>query len=117
MQTSSAAATARAGRAEPDSRLSRRLEHDGIERPAGALARPHHELEGLVVAFAGIERDAEHRLALRVGCGDAGGEHDGVAEHDDAVFEPGIEMADPELLVDQRGQLDDFAAAAFRNLE
>src|SRR5262249_24362948 len=98
-------------------RLPRGLEHGRVERLAGALAGPYHELEGLVVTFAGIERDTEHRLALRVGCGDTGGEHDGVAKHDDTVIEPGVEMADPELLVDQRGQLDDFAAAAFRDLE
>src|SRR5260221_11949997 len=95
------------------SRLSRGLEHDGIQRLAGALAGPHHELEGLVVAFAGIERDAEHRLALAIGRSDAGGEHDGMAEHDDTVIEPSVEMPDPELLIDQRGELDDFAAATF----
>src|SRR5579862_6377062 len=99
------------------SRLSRGLEHDRIERLAGFPAGPHHELEGLVVTFAGIERDAEDRLALGVGRGNAGGEHDGVAEHDDTVIQPRIEMADPELLVDQGAELDDFAAAALRYFE
>ena len=45
-------------------RLPLRLEHRGVERLAWALAGPDHELERREVAFAGIERRAEQRLAL-----------------------------------------------------
>src|SRR5262245_54699496 len=40
-----------------------------------------------------------------------------MAEHDDAVFEPDVEMSDPKLLVDQRRKLGHFGAAALRHLE
>ena len=41
----------------------------------------------------------------------------GVAEHDDVLGAPQVEMADPELLVDPRDELQDLQAAAIRHFE
>src|ERR1700692_3247308 len=96
-------------------RLPGGLEQARFQRLAGTLARPKHELERLVMAFAGIERDAEQGLALGVRCRDAAGEDKGVTEHDDAVIDPDIEMSDPELFIDERRELDHFGASAARH--
>src|SRR6266481_1265673 len=85
------------------SRLSGGFEHHRFERLARALAGPQHELEGLVVALAGVERDAEQSFALGVCRRDAAGEHERMTEHDEAVIDPDVEMSDPKLLVDERG--------------
>src|SRR5215470_5117712 len=99
------------------SRLSAGFEHDRFKCLARALAGPQHELEGLVVTLAGVKRHAEQSLALGVRRRDAAGEHQRMAEHDDAVFEPDVEMSDPKLLVDERRKLGHFGAAALRHLE
>src|ERR1700730_10349547 len=98
-------------------RLPGGLEQARFQRLAGTLARPKHKLKRLVMAFAGIERDAEQGLALRVRCRDAAGEDEGVTKHDDAVIDPDIEMSDPELFIDERRELDHFRAPAVRHLE
>src|ERR1700730_192262 len=46
------------------SSLASGFEHGGVERLARSLAGPDHELEGREVAFAGVERSPEQRLAL-----------------------------------------------------
>ncbi len=69
------------------------------------------------IALAGVERGAEQRLALLAGGFDAAGQHQRVAEHHDAFVGPEIEMADPQLLVDQRDQSLNFGAPALRHLE
>src|SRR5262249_10081202 len=97
--------------------LAGRLEHDGVDRLAGGLAGPQHELERLVVAFARLERGAERGLALRPRRPDAAGEQQGVAVHDQTVVEPQVEVADPELLVHAGDQLDHLVAPRRRNLE
>ena len=61
------------------SRLAARFEHGRFKRLARVLAGPQHELEGLVVALAGIERHAEQHLALAVGRRDSAAEHKGMA--------------------------------------
>src|SRR4029077_1362635 len=94
------------------SRLAAGFEHARFQRFAGVLAGPKHELERLVMALASTERDAEQSLALRI-CGlDAAREHQRVAEHDDAVLEPDVEMSDPKLLVDERRELSHLGTAA-----
>src|SRR5262249_18771278 len=45
-------------------RLASGLEHGGLERLAGTLAGPDHELERRIVALAGIERGREQHFAL-----------------------------------------------------
>ncbi len=77
------------------SRLARGLEHGGIHRFARGLAGPDHELKCREVTLAGIERGAEHRLALPVRRGDPAGKNQRMAEHDDAVLRPDVEMSDP----------------------
>src|SRR5215216_8123147 len=81
-------------------RFARCFEHGGVHRLARARARPHDELEGLVVAFASIDGGVEQHFALTAGGLDAAGEHECVAKHDHAVLAPQVEMAEPELLVD-----------------
>src|ERR1700740_3502909 len=81
-------ATARLRRAPRRSGLAGGLEHGGIERLARALAGPDHELEGREIAFAGVERGAEQRLALLAGRWNAAGEHQRMPVHDDAVLHP-----------------------------
>src|SRR5215468_1171918 len=71
------------------------LEHGGVERLTRRLARPDHELEGRKVAFAGIERGGEQRLALPAGGFDPAREHQRMAVHDQTVLGPQIEMPDP----------------------
>src|SRR3954454_5117907 len=82
-------------------RLSGGLEHRGVERLARAFAGPDHELECLEVAFRGVERGIEQRLALTPRNLDAAGEQQRMAEHHDAVLGPHVEVADPELLIDK----------------
>src|SRR4029077_19970106 len=79
-------------------RLARGLEHRGVERRAGLLAGPDHELEGREIALAGFQRARQQRLALRAGRLDAAGEHQRMAEHHHAVGGPEVEVPDPQLL-------------------
>src|SRR5580698_9300534 len=87
------------------SRLSRGLEHGGVHCFARTLAGPDYELERRKVAFAGIERGAEHRLALPVRCGDAAGKNQRMTEHHHAGLRPDVEMSDPQLLVHEPNEL------------
>ena len=48
----------------PGLSLSLRLEHRRNQGFFALLTRPHHELEGLIVALAAFERRLQHRLAL-----------------------------------------------------
>src|SRR5256885_14217639 len=77
-------------------RLAGGVEHCGVERLARRLSGPDHELERLEIAFRGIERGVEQRLALAARNLDAAGEQQRVTEHHDAVFGTHVEVADPE---------------------
>src|SRR4051812_10713495 len=92
------------------SSLALRLEQHGVERLAGGFAGPEDELERLVVAFAGVGGGFEQHLALAVRRLRAAGQEQGVAEHDDVLALPEIEVADPKLLVDEGDQLQDLLA-------
>src|SRR5258708_4329126 len=98
-------------------RLADGFEHRGVERLARALAGPDHELERLEIALRGVERGIQQRLALPARDLDAAGEQQRVTEHHDAVLGPHVEVADPELLVDQRDQREHFGAPRFVHLE
>src|ERR1043166_4267219 len=98
-------------------RLARGLEHRGVERLARVFAGPDHELKGLEIALAGLERCIEQRLALPAGALAPPRERHRRAEHDDAVVGPHVEMADPELLVDQPDQRHHLGPARLGNLE
>src|SRR5262245_52510183 len=93
--------TPAASRNDETSRLARGLEHGGIERRAGLLARPDHELKCREIALAGLERRGQQRLALLTRRLESAGEHQRVTEHHHAIVGPEIEMTDPELLIDQ----------------
>src|SRR3984957_3978444 len=105
------------GPAEDVSRLARGLEHGRVEGVGGAFSRPDHELERLEVALARFQRGSQRRLALRARGRDAAGEQQRVAEHDQPVLEPQVEMPDPELLVDLGDQLDHLVAPRRRNFQ
>src|SRR5262245_9206659 len=76
------------------------LEHRRVERFARGFAGPDHELEGGKIAFAGVERGPEQRLALLArGLGTAG-EHEGVTKHHNALGHPMIKVADPKTFID-----------------
>src|ERR671919_521420 len=105
-----------AGRRGEGSCLSLCFEHSGGERILGRFARPQHELEGLIIALASLERSPKQRLAL-AGMGVGAGEQEPVAIEQKPVLAPQIEMAKPELLVDQRHQLIDFREPPLRDLE
>src|SRR6516164_4785377 len=85
-------------------RLAVRLEHGRVERGARRLSRPDHELKSRKIALAGVERSIEQRLALATGGFDTTGEHQGVPVHEQTVLDPMVEMANPQLLIDQRDQ-------------
>src|SRR5690606_23060669 len=92
------------------------LEHRRDESLAAILAGPDDELEGLIVALAGLERGAQQRLALTLG-GDGAVEHEALAEHDQAFASPDVEMAEPALLVDLRDEAIDLREPIVRDLE
>src|SRR4029079_11680116 len=94
--------------------LARRLEHRRVERLAGGLAGPDHELERWEIALAAFERARQQRLALLARGLAPAGENQLMAEHHHAVLGPQVEMADPQLLVDERDQLLHLVAAALR---
>src|SRR5271163_2117577 len=96
-----------AGRGEPQerergnpSRVAVGLEHREIERFLGAAAGPEDELERLIMFLARRERRVDDRAALQIAGLRAASEAMGVAEHDDVLLAPEIEMAQPQLLVD-----------------
>ncbi|CAH1663875.1 hypothetical protein CHELA40_15479 [Chelatococcus asaccharovorans] len=97
--------------------LAFRLEQDVVEGLPGALARPHDELERLIIAFARLGRRAQQHLALAVVGLRATGEQQRMAEHDHVLARPEIEMPDPELLVDECHELQDFRLQPIRHLE
>src|SRR5581483_760914 len=99
------------------SRLAGGLEHGRAERLARWLARPDHELEAGKIALAGFQRGLQQGLALRAGGRHAAAQHQGVAIHNDSVLRPKIEMADPELLVDQGNEELHFRAPPLRHLQ
>src|SRR4051812_46719173 len=76
-------------------RLARRLEHCGVQRLAGGLAGPDHELERREIALAAFESARQQRLALLARGLDPAREHQRVAEHHHAVLGPQVEVADP----------------------
>ena len=89
---------------------------DSLERLLRRLAGPDHELEGLEIALAGLHCDLDQGFALaRIGFG-AAGQEQGMAVHDHAVGIPDVEMADPQLLVDQGDELQEVGFAARRDL-
>src|SRR6186713_237322 len=93
------------------------FEHRGVERFTRGLASPNYELEGREIAFAGIERRAEQRLALLAGGFGAAREDEGVAKHHDALGHPVVKVTDPEALIDQRNQCLHFCASPFRHAQ
>src|SRR5574337_1814687 len=68
---------------------------------------PHHELKRLVEGLAGGDRRSDHRAALRVARRRPASQTQRVAEHDEVLSAPQVEMADPQLLVDELGELGD----------
>src|SRR5690606_21747929 len=100
-----------------DSSFAYRFEHDLAERVRGALASPYHELEGLIVEIAGIGGRAQQRLALLRADFSPARQQVRIAEQHHALVIPDVEMADPELLVDERDQLLDFGTARLGHLE
>src|SRR5262245_13621983 len=97
--------------------FARGLEQGGVDRLAGAGARPYHELEGLVVAFAGVDGGIQQHLALPPRRLDATCQDERVAEHHHAVLAPPVEMAEPQLLVDVADQCQQLGMAPLRHLE
>src|SRR4029077_1325318 len=64
----------------------------------------------------GIERGCQYRFALAPGCCEAARPHQSMAEHDDAVLSPDVEMHDPQLLVAQCDQFLYLRQARLRHL-
>ena len=84
---------------------------------SGRLAGPDDELKGLIIALAGFDRRGEHRFELRGAGLDPFGQKQGVPIHDDALGLPEVEVADPELLVDERQELHHLGLAPLLDLE
>ena len=84
---------------------------------ARRLSGPYRELEGRIVALAGVQRRGEERLALPTGSLDPTGQYQRMPVHDDAVLDPKVEMSDPHLLVNERDELLDLRSSLFRDLE
>src|SRR5687767_10699839 len=96
-------ASTKAKGAVATSGLALGLEHRRGERLAAFPAGPDYKLEGLIVALARLERGAQQRFTL---CGRGNGaiQHEALAEHDEALLRPQIEVPEPELLVDLGNQ-------------
>src|SRR5277367_335104 len=99
------------------SRVAVGLEHRELERFLGAAAGPEDELESLIMFLARRERRVDDRAALQIAGLRAAGKAMGVAEHDDVLLAPEIEMAEPQLLVDHLNQCADLGALARRNFQ
>src|SRR5207302_1897678 len=80
------------------------------------LARPDDELESREIALGGVERGCKNRFALPPGRRDAARQYQSMAEHDDAVLSPDIEVSDPQLLVDQCDQFLHLRQPRLRHL-
>ncbi len=91
------------------------LEHDRGQGMAAVLAGPDHELEGLEIALAGLERGPQQGLALARRRQRAV-QHQALAVHDEALVAPDVEVAEPELLVDLGDELVDLGEARIRHL-
>src|SRR3954464_4848395 len=100
----------RAGSERPDRAsaglsLASGLEHGSVQGFARRLSGPYRELEGRIVALAGVQRRREERLALPAGSLYPAGQYQRMAIHHDAVLDPKVEMSDPHLLIDERDEL------------
>ncbi len=83
---------------------------------SGDLAGPQHELKGLVIALARFQRRPEQCLALaRMGLGAR--EQQAMAVEQHPVLLPQVEMAEPELLVDEREEPIDLVQPELGDLE
>src|SRR5579872_3943454 len=71
------------------------VEHRRAHGFGRRLARPDHELERRIVAFAGVERADQHGLALRGGSCHPARQYQGLAVHDHAGVGPDVEVPDP----------------------
>src|SRR6185503_18444030 len=94
------------GASESPSRsgLADRLEDRGGQRVGGGLAGPHDVLKGGIKALAFADRDFDQVVEL-LGLEAFGApQRDGVPEHWQALLAPEIEVAEPQLLVDQGQQ-------------
>src|ERR1700688_3982512 len=72
------------------SSLARGLEHGGVERLAGSLAGPDHELEGREIALAGVRRRPQQRSASRPRGSHAARQYQRVPIHYDAILRPQV---------------------------
>src|SRR5271165_3920314 len=106
----------KARRLRPSGRAARLEGGEGDRLARGAIG-PEHELERLIVRLAGGDRRFHHRRALGVARAGPAGEAQRMAEHHQVLLPPKVEMAEPELLVDQLDQLADSRALALRRLE
>ncbi len=97
--------------------LPRRSRTGWFPEPRGILAGPDHELEGLIIFLAGLDRDLDQRLALVRARRRAACEHKGVAEHNGVLARPEIEMPHPHLRIDAADEFDDLRAPTLGHLE
>src|SRR3954463_669554 len=88
------------------------LDQSRGDRLLRSLARPQHELEDRVEALAFLDRRLDQGLGMAEGEGAAivAFQEGGVAEEDEAAVRPELEMAEPELLVDQPDRFVDRGA-------
>src|SRR5579885_766628 len=98
------------------SRFADRIDHRGGHRLLGVLAAPEDELKGGVEALALIEGDVDQILDLLDAGAKRAAQQHGVAKGRGVVVGGEIEMAEPELLVDEGEQLVDGAAPPLRHL-
>ena len=83
----------------------------------GRAIRPQDELERLEIGLAGVDGRLDHRAALRVARSRPAGEAQGVAKHHDILLAPQVEMAKPQLFVDELHKLADRRAFVRRRFE
>src|SRR3546814_4417602 len=76
-----------------------------------------HELEHRIKAFAFVDRAFDQRLGQVEREPRIGADEQTVAEEDRAAVRPQLEMAEPELLVDQRQRLVRDRALVFDDAE
>ena len=81
------------------------------------LTGPDHELEGRIVAVAGFERSVDQAFALLGRRADGAAQQQAVAVDHLAAVGLHLEMAEPELLVDDVDQRRDFGALQLRHLD
>src|SRR3954469_23155780 len=92
--------------------LALSLDQGRRDRLLRSLAGPEDELEDRVEALAFLDRRLDQGLGVAEGEGAAlvAFEQGRVAEEDEAAVRPQLEMAEPELLVDQPDRLVDRGA-------